>query len=149
MERGNTRIFVGGPKTRSQSSAPRKKQTPAIRRGRLRLQYTFRKSSLDVLQLRPYFRMKKSLKILLALFFPVLFSSCSNNEDFNFSGESNYSKTKNHSLTSSFSANYKLKIKTLSSTSIDTYLSGSTNPEYDHFLNEVKVNTFTGIHIEF
>lgn len=93
--------------------------------------------------------MKKSFNIYSTIFILAFFCSCSSKETFNIKGETSYSKSQSESLTTSLSANYKLKIEKLSNNNFHVFLTGTVNPDYDHFLNEFKTNAFTGLHIEF
>jgi len=93
--------------------------------------------------------MKKSFSVYAAVVVLISFSSCSNKEGLKISGETNYSKNQNESMVTSLSANYKLKIEKLSNNNFHVFLTGTVNPDYDHFLNEFKTNAFTGLHIEF
>lgn len=79
----------------------------------------------------------------------VFFQGCVNHKNVNLKGSTNYSHDGRASMSTSLNAEYKFKIEGLSNKKVATFLSGTVNPDYDHFLNEFKLNTFTGILIEF
>lgn len=92
--------------------------------------------------------MKKSFNLFFIVFV-CLQHGCAKYENVNIKGSTNYSHHEKASMSTSLSAEYKFKIEKLSNKKISTFLSGTVNPDYDHFLNEFKLNTFTGILVEF
>lgn len=92
--------------------------------------------------------MRKSFNLF---FFILIFLQygCARYENIKIKGSTNYSRHENTSMSTSLNAEYKFKIEKFSNKKVSTFLSGTVNPDYDHFLNELKLNTFTGILIEF
>jgi len=69
--------------------------------------------------------------------------------DIDIYGETNYSKQSSESLTTSMNLEFRHKIYEPSHNKWGLYLKGIINPDYDHFQNEIKVNTFTTLGIDF
>jgi hypothetical protein len=61
----------------------------------------------------------------------------------------NYSYSENHSLNSNFYTEYKLNFYESKNKKWGMFLSGKVNPCYDHFGNEMHVNIFTVLGIDF
>jgi hypothetical protein len=92
--------------------------------------------------------MNEKLKILILIFTTLYVLGCSS-KNLNFRASTNLHKSEKTTLSTNVLIDYKFKIKSLSNNKIETSISGTINPEYDHFLNEIKTNTFTGFCIDF
>lgn len=67
----------------------------------------------------------------------------------NISGYTEYSQSSSKSLNTKLDIGYKLELYEPIHKKWIIYLNGIINPEYDHFGNEFKTNTFTTIGIDF
>jgi len=95
------------------------------------------------------------MKIFLLLYFLIIYKTFSFElESFNISGSTNYSessdlKGENRQLSTSIKIDYKFILYAPSHNKWIIYINGNASPDYDHFGNELKINTFTCLGVDF
>jgi hypothetical protein len=94
------------------------------------------------------------LKSLFLNFLLFIFLFCINLYSIDFQkfdvyGETNYSEKENKSLNTTLNFEYKLHIYEPNHKKYLIYIGGKLSPDYDHFNNELKINNFTTIGIDF
>ena len=81
--------------------------------------------------------------------FGSLYGSVSNVPSFSVTGETNYNKHTNHNLTTSLNIEYKYSVLEPTHKKWAIFIKGVIIPDYDHFQNDIKLNTFTTFSLEF
>jgi hypothetical protein len=88
--------------------------------------------------------------LLLIISAGPLYSSVSNEDSrFNVKGETSYSKSNSHNLTTNLNIEYKYSLLEPAHKRWAFFIKGVIIPDYDHFQNEIKMNTFTTFSLEF
>lgn len=67
----------------------------------------------------------------------------------NISGNTKYEISENQKMSTELDIGYRVNFYEPKHKKWSFYLSGILNPDYDHFGNEIKVNTFTALGIDF
>jgi|LakMenEpi03Aug12_release.lakeMendotaPanAssembly.Ray.scaffolds.fasta_scaffold2905908_1 hypothetical protein len=69
--------------------------------------------------------------------------------DYSVRGETKYIKKTAESMNTSFVIDYKITLYEPGHKKYMLFLGGAVSPDYDHFGNEIKINGFTQLGIEF
>jgi hypothetical protein len=88
-------------------------------------------------------------KIFFYIFFLPSISLAISFEDIDIYGETNYYEKDSKSLTSNINLDYRFILHEPSHKKYVLYIGNKLTIDYDHFLNNTKVNTFTTIGIDF
>jgi hypothetical protein len=83
------------------------------------------------------------------IWFLIIFLSGCAKDDFDFYGETNYSKHKSENIKTELNTSYKKDLYEAKNKSWKMHVEGLLVTDYDHFKTEMKNNVFTTLGFEF